>query len=783
MKNKPIRNVAMAMGLSVGVATAGGQVALAQDGQAGEAHVLEDIVVTARSRGESVQSVPLAITAFSNADLERRAVVEMADVSRLTPGFTFESFGTGSTSPVIRGATQIAGSTEQPVSFFLDGVYLPREYVTDVGFWGIDRLEVVKGPQSARYGRNAFSGAVNYVTRRPSDQFGAEVETTIGNFDRFDIAGLITGPIVEDKIEFLAGVSKTKFDGSWKNNHPFCDADLSPGTDCRTGGYEKTTYNAALTIRPIERLTIDATYFHFSSKREQPAITRFGELNSDSGMLNCGVWNPSVRPAGAGGLGFGGEWYRLYCGEIPVKPLEVDPRGYGAQLKADFSRIGVSYELTDSVSLSYVFGRVAAKVSRNQYNDHLPSCAYLYANQCMFSTVGRLGVSSESHDVRLSFDNDGIVRFSFGYLYAPSRDWGYNWFASAPVLTAPPTQPLIPGQRDTYGQTYSPLTSTYVENEVSSPFAEVQLSLMDERLRLGAEGRFTREKRFQQNLTTGATFAATYKSFTPRFTVDYDLAPRHLLYASAAKGVKTGGFNTNAFLPENRVYDEDSNWSFEVGSKNTWGNLRINGSLFLIKWQDMQISAADPGNPAVLPIAITQNLGSLTSKGAEVEVEYAVSSRFTLSGTGYYGKATFDDGTKDMTWGRVPGVCDNVICSADGDISGKYAPRAPKWMSTLAGEWRDTLPMSSAMDYYVRGDLTYQSKAFADEMNLAWAPSRVLLNGSVGITADRWEARLWVRNLLDEKYVAAANIQQPNVAYTGPLGDRRTFGLTLSASY
>lgn len=150
-----------------------GQSAAQESGQSG---VLEEVVVTARSREEKLQTIPLAITAFTSDDLAKRSVGDRRDVARLTPGFVFEEYsGTGNTAPVIRGATQIAGSTEQPVSFFLDGVYLPRSYVTDIGFTGIERIEIVKGPQSARYGRNAFMGAVNYVARKPTEDWKVEL--------------------------------------------------------------------------------------------------------------------------------------------------------------------------------------------------------------------------------------------------------------------------------------------------------------------------------------------------------------------------------------------------------------------------------------------------------------------------------------------------------------------------------------------------------------------------------------------------------------------------------
>ncbi len=146
---------------------------------------LEEIVVTARKRDESIQDIPISITAFTAADIEKRSLQEMTDISLYTPGFNFENFGNeGGTAPVIRGATQVAGNIEQNVSFFYDGIYLPRDYVTDLGFTNIERIEVVKGPQSARYGRNAFMGAVNYVSKRPTEEWMAEGSLTVGNYGR-----------------------------------------------------------------------------------------------------------------------------------------------------------------------------------------------------------------------------------------------------------------------------------------------------------------------------------------------------------------------------------------------------------------------------------------------------------------------------------------------------------------------------------------------------------------------------------------------------------------------
>jgi iron complex outermembrane recepter protein len=276
----------------------------------GQAGALEEVLVTARSREERLQTIPLAITAFSMDDLSKRSVNDMRDVARLTPGFVFEEYsGSSNTSPVIRGATQIAGSTEQPVSFFLDGVYLPRSYVTDIGFTGIERIEIVKGPQSARYGRNAFMGAVNYIARKSGDEWQAELQGTLGSFSRRDFGGSFSGPLIEGKVGVIASANRSEFDGSWKNPHGFCDIGFDLGTDCRVGGYEKTTYSLGTTITPVDDLAININYFNIESKKEQLAKSVFGELNHNSGVMNCGQFNPNVRPAGSG-TGGGGQWFR-----------------------------------------------------------------------------------------------------------------------------------------------------------------------------------------------------------------------------------------------------------------------------------------------------------------------------------------------------------------------------------------------------------------------------------------------------------------------------------------
>ena len=230
----------------------------------GQEAQLEEIVVTARKREEAIQDIPLSITAFTAEELQKRSIQDMRDVALFTPGFNFEDFGgSGGTTPVVRGTTQVSilQSGEQNVSVFFDGVYLPRSYVTDLGFANMERVEVVKGPQSARYGRNAFMGAINYIPRRPGDEWDLQGQVVAGNHSRYDYAGTVSGPIVPGLVSVLAGYDYSEFDGTWKNTHPYADIDFKQGSNDRLGGYERAVASLALRITPGDALTIDLAYY------------------------------------------------------------------------------------------------------------------------------------------------------------------------------------------------------------------------------------------------------------------------------------------------------------------------------------------------------------------------------------------------------------------------------------------------------------------------------------------------------------------------------------------
>ncbi|MYE49598.1 MAG: TonB-dependent receptor [Gammaproteobacteria bacterium] len=123
------------------------------------------------------------------------------------------------------------------------------------------------------------------------------------------------------------------------------------------------------------------------------------------------------------------------------------------------------------------------------------------------------------------------------------------------------------------------------------------------------------------------------------------------------------------------------------------------------------------------------------------------------------------------------------MCPIDGHVGGNQMQRQSKWQATYGAEWRDELALGFAEEYFIRIDVAYQSKQYADAMNLAWVPERNIANASIGVIGRWYEARLWARNLFDELYVSGATVGVPNRQYNAYLGERRTFGLTFIANF
>ena len=520
------------------------------------ARTLTTVVVTARKTEENVQDIPLAVSVLTSEQLLEQQIDDVTDVAAYTPGFTFETFSGPLTQPAIRGQTQLRlTSPTQNVATFFNGVYLQRNYMVDSTLIDMQRIEVIKGPQSALYGRNAFSGAINLESKKPGDTLDMMLRATVGSDDRGDIMGTVSGPIVEGRLAGLISVSKTEFDGTWTNNHPFANQGLV--SNGKLGGWDKTAYIARLVFNPTDSIELDAFYTRSDRLLEQnpgytvgvranplgptPPLSTFN--TSPFNTLRCG---PQPNFANVGGVFqpvAGTDQNRFWCGELPtVVPLApgeprlpgvvMDPRAFGLDGVTELMSLKGTWDISDALTLTYQFGRSEANIEangaapRDPINVGIPfgafsgPLAFLNANNIItgafFDASGNGSYfKGDSHELKLSWDNGGKLRAFVGITYAETEDLDTSTTNSAPPLStiipafAPLPTPgtvLGAGLNGTFlavpGQYFSSRTSALLrEEENTSVYAFVSYDVLDN-LTVTAEGRFIQEDQILKDLFT-----------------------------------------------------------------------------------------------------------------------------------------------------------------------------------------------------------------------------------------------------------------------------------------
>ena len=746
------------------------QVANAQENTTAEEETprqMNTIMVTTRARAESIQDVPLSITALDEDALDAKSIGSLEDVARFTSGFSFENFSGGFATPVIRGQAQTrVTALESNVSTFFDGIYMPRSWATDVGTSSIARIEVVKGPQSARYGRNAFAGAINYVPRKAElglDAPTGNIFTTIGDDERFDVG--MTGIVpIGERFAMGASIIHSEYDGSWENSHPFADAGISPGTTGNSGGWDNESVSFTAIAEPIDGWVTEFGYYNFTISREMGANNQFAE---SAFQMNCGATRNFQES--------------LLCGELPgpTDSVAIDPRAYSVQSDTDIFRFRTAYDLTNDLELSYMFGRVEGEVDiANMTVPDQTNCAGL----CTFQNAPIGAIAYDSHELKLDYTGDSF-RGALGAFYTDGTDDYLFEYVLVPNLTA--------GSTFSLGEDPSairfPLTDSTTETEVTSFFAEGQYTLPGGSTRVGAEVRWSETTLTATNNASGLQLEETFTAVTPRFTVEHDLTDYSLVYASAARGAKAGGFNPTAVAPEFQVFDEEFNWTYELGAKNTFmdGRLVLNGALFYTDWTDVQINSPDPSSADPDAVSITLNLGNAEVLGVEFDAAFYATDNLSFDGTFSHADGTYSDGTIDARFRRTPSPCDNVVCSTDGDVSGNDIERTPQTQASFGAQWEDTLPMWGGPTWSVRGDLTWQSEFYAESANLATIPERTLLGARAGLDWDNVNISLWAKNLTDESYVSNAYVVLIPFGntYQTFYGPRRSFGMTARYSF
>jgi iron complex outermembrane receptor protein len=791
----------------------------AQESQTADVIGIEEVVVTARKREENLQDVPLSITAFSADAIEERGLRGLADIAAQTPGFSFENYGGGLSTPVIRGQTQgVLTNPVQNVASFFNGVYLQKNYMIDASLLAIQQVEVLKGPQSALYGRNAFSGAINYRTRRPTDKYEGDVSLTVGTDERYEATGWVSLPLTE-KFGLLLSAGHKENDGTWDNDHPLAD-DPQARTKGNLGGLDQNLAYVAAQFRPTDRLTFDLQYSRADSTKESaPLITRTtpgltSGVNAAGFALNnmnCSL--PPARPAGVidprTGLPVSTQPAAttpvLYCGEvnatIELAPGEVrngelivDPRALGYDGTTNIFALNTELSLTESWDLVYTFGKVTGNAliigapGRNSTTGVpiipgltapipgvVPNPAFGYlrngtlalfdpaanAVSTTFDSRPNGNVWARTHELRAQYNDEGLIGSAiFGLYQAESEDREQGRSLWSPINTFDRLRSLSVSAAVLIPAGF---TNTILDNNVRSAFGSIEFNL-GEAIDLTLEGRYTNEKvRLYDLLATGGAGLrlppVTFKHFEPRVSVDWKISDDVLLYLSAAEGFKNGGYNGVTPDPVQTTYEPEENRTFELGAKTSWldNRLTANIALYFTDWTDLQQNEARrpaPGTPGAIVSALV--IGNIGDATSR-GVEIDGSWAITDALRLDYGVSFADSEFDDGTRSDryfLNSMCDGTICALNGDVSGNQLQRAPKTKANLGLSYE----FGVGADWRIgsRLDASYQSKQFLDEVNIAWLEPRTLLNASVSASRGPFEARLWARNLTDEEYLSSS---------------------------
>ncbi len=776
-------------------------------GAASGAPTLDEVVVTARKKSETLIDVPVSVAVITGRDIELKGIQNLQDVARFTPGlFYFDAIQNQLGTPVIRGLTQLnRGAPDRNVAVFYGGVYLANQNASTLELLDVERIEVVKGPQSALYGRNAFNGAINYVPASPTAQPFAKVAATVGSDSRYEGRLVASGPL-SDTLRGRIALSHNTFDGTWENQ-----AEPSGGL----GGYKTKNLSGVLEWTPTDAFSSRLVGYRTEDTRDSaPAFIIPAN--------NCG---PTGRPVTA------------YCGAIPAaNTLAANPDSLAFQRDTSLGSLELSYDFgpvtfKSQSSVSKVdtdnFSDNSLGVNNGQgyvfeiVNNAAPTVVLRTQNLPVFVGSGQGGTRTVSHELRLEGDIGARVSWTLGsFLYK-------NELVSKSRLIYDGTR-LAVGERPRADSIFFIAAGPTTRVAYSDPRNNmVTLSRFEgedkqraflgsiefkpaEGWTVGGELRTDKEDRNRVNTVAGPSTAqaAEFEYTTWRAFGSFAPSESQRFYASAAKGVISGYFNGiidtaagNLTVPkELQSYKPAENITYELGWKGTWLDRRLSTefAVFFIDYTGIQIPATPP---APLVTNLTQNVGDATSKGLELSVNFAVTERFTVGGTYSYTPTEFATGTVDGgmlrycggTGTSIPaaaiGFCPSSVFRGQvlPNVSGNPLPLSPERLASLYGAYE--MPLSADWNVYARADASYAASTNTQTIRLSWIPSYTLVNARLGVRRGALDIALWGRNIADKKF-AAVSIFQPPLTPGAPafipnvtMGERASYGLTATYSF
>lgn len=746
-----------------------------------ERNALELVVVTAQKREQNLQDVPIAITVFSQEALDRSGIVDMQGISLRTPSFYAGQKDAASSQFNIRGigSADDGAAADNSVIVYVDEVPIGRAAGMDLDLFDLERVEVLRGPQGTLFGRNAVGGAISLVTKKPTEEFEAAFETTVGDYNRMDFRGRLSGQIAENLYGKISASSRNR-DGILDStidevpNSAALFPNLSQPLlrDIDALDVDTSTIRGALRYVPNDALEINLSASISTLDQAGPQRVFIGD-NQDFGRGGDALL-PGLR----------GDFHKEFFEDPGF--AQIDTKATAAHIDYLFSN---GYQLTSISSYRKVDSAVNDVISTEAQSRAIMATGV--TNPVLIAPAANdfTEVSETfTQELRVMSPDDQPLRFVAGVFYMHEnvhRDETVNLGLLQRLNDGNIVVLAPPGESG---------DNQFVSIDSYAAFAEASYEIFTG-LDLTLGGRFTRDEKDITRIGTadGIVVAqpffvensATFDEFTPKAMISYKPFDNFMAFASYSQGFKSGGFQgrgTTALAVATPFGPEIAD-SYEFGIKTTLfgGRLLLNPVVFHTDFSDLQVVELlrPAGSPqGTTSSLITQNAANAEIDGFELEYSFFPFDGFELSGTVSVLDAKFVEFFAPEGFESESGAA--LTDRVGNDLGGspdfttshlmRYTWPTPVWSGNV-----------SAQVEFIHNDKTAGGASNNPDTS---RPEYDLFNLRLNYQREansNWNLSLWINNVGDEDYLVN-NFAQDGGGRGLP-AEPRTYGATYRWTY
>jgi len=772
----------------------------------GLAAVSEEIVVTIRRRAENVQDVPVSVTAFQADFIEKQGVVSTKDVVKLVPGVQFDQgFSAADTRISIRGINNSRGRGS--VAMLVDGVDISGENVTAGGggsllnmrLFELEQIEVIKGPQSALYGRNAFAGALNYITKAPNtENYEFKIGGDVAEYDTYNVRGAVSGPI-GDQFAWRLNIAAYNTDGYWNNNETGQPVNnfgqpIDAGNTQKLNGSESNGARLAMLWMPNGNVDVNASVTYAKNESDPRAVARVAVADvfydSDGNILPgvtmpqfsafsnqaYGQWLGTVTSVAESEVmlsntGNGGEFAGSED-ELWFGTLKIESRIGGMTFKSLTSYLDNDATLQEDAEFQNGIGTIFMGVGLSVANDYQDTTTtkqftqdFILQSNSWDRGFWLIGAQYFTEDVQ---NQD----FSLGWYNDPATSFalpcGTNPFeiscsyAEAQAGGVPP--------KDTDRDTDSASLYGMIGYDFTEKFsATLELRYVRDEVTVTTNTLIDRVSQYLLHVPIDLDFGGgspaplpasdkqTTNEVNGRFALDYKFTDAFMLYGSVAKGTKPGGFGTSQFaVPQSSRMEPETLWAYEIGIKSMWfdESLRANAAIFYNDYTDRQVGVTITDPITNWPAAGIVNAAGAETSGLELELAWSATDNLTLA----LGYAYTDAEWTDFNYSNIrltgPTDKDKAICgNVEGNCSGAPIAGIPENALTLVFDYVGPIG-GQGLQWFLNASAQFEDeRAVADQINTAYVDSYWRSDAQLGLQNESWSVMVFATNLFDDDTV------------------------------